>query len=169
MKYVMVEREFLSDKLIKDAVLPEWCEGQTTQVECDKHYSCVDCHIAHSGGRMKFVPASAQFAGEMEEGLGAVMRRIDENNLDGWTWLKDISSEIDALLSEIADTKWQIGQTVIYRGEKRMITDVDLGYCYLALDGDCYITPDHPENRCISAPMHECNLLSKISAAKEGE
>ena len=39
---------------------------------------------------------------------------------------------------------------------KRTIYDLDAGYGILALDGDKYISPGHPENRCIEAPMRDC-------------
>jgi len=54
---------------------------------------------------------------------------------------------------------FSIGDRVFYKGVARTVFDVDEGYGYLALDGDKYITPDHEENRCISAPMTECELI----------
>ena len=52
--------------------------------------------------------------------------------------------------------EFEIGMKVKYKGEEHEVTDVDEGYDYLALDGDRYITPNHEDNRCISAPMSEC-------------
>ena len=54
---------------------------------------------------------------------------------------------------------FKLGQDVIYKGEQYVVTDVDEGYEYLALGGDRYITPNHQENRCVSAPMDECHHI----------
>lgn len=56
---------------------------------------------------------------------------------------------------------FSIGQTVLYKGETRTVYDVDEGYGMLALDGDRYICPNHPDNRCIEAPMGDCKILSQ--------
>ena len=53
---------------------------------------------------------------------------------------------------------FKIGDKVIYKDEEHEVTDVDEGYEFLALDGDCYITPNHEDNRCISAPMSKCKI-----------
>ena len=55
---------------------------------------------------------------------------------------------------------FKLGQKVNYQGEIRTIYDIDEGYDILALDGDKYICPCHEENRCIEAPMAECEILS---------
>jgi hypothetical protein len=59
-----------------------------------------------------------------------------------------------------------IGQEVIYQGVKRIIYDIDEGYGVLALDGDKYISPADPENRCIEANFYECNPVLKIQPRK---
>jgi hypothetical protein len=58
---------------------------------------------------------------------------------------------------------FHIGQMVIYKDEEHEVSDVDEGYEYLALGGDRYITPNHEDNRCISAPMAECISLDECS------
>lgn len=55
--------------------------------------------------------------------------------------------------------KFKLGEKVLYEGSEHKIYDVDEGYGYLALDGDRYITPNHEDNRCISAPMDECTPI----------
>ena len=56
---------------------------------------------------------------------------------------------------------FSIGQAVLYKGETRTVYDVDEGYGMLALDGDKYICPNHPDNRCVEAPMGDCEILSQ--------
>lgn len=56
-------------------------------------------------------------------------------------------------------SRFKLGQKVKYQGEIHEIHDIDEGYGYLALSGDKYISPNHEENRCISAPMNECEKL----------
>ena len=56
---------------------------------------------------------------------------------------------------------FQIGDTVEYQGEPRTVYDVDEGYGMLALDGDKYIAPSHPDNRCIEAPMGDCKIFKQ--------
>ncbi len=67
--------------------------------------------------------------------------------------MSNVDIAIEAL-GALADFK--IGQKVLYKNEIHIITDIDEGYDYLALGGDKYITPNHKDNRCISAPMSEC-------------
>lgn len=55
---------------------------------------------------------------------------------------------------------FQLNQDVIYQGIKRKIYDIDYGYKILALDGNKYISPNHPENFCIEALMDECELIT---------
>jgi hypothetical protein len=54
---------------------------------------------------------------------------------------------------------FHLGQSVSYQNATHTVTDIDEGYQFLALGGDRYITPNHADNRCISAPMSECTPL----------
>jgi len=66
----------------------------------------------------------------------------------------DLIKEVSA--PDESQPQWEIGEFAIYKGETHKITDVDEGYGFLALGGDRYICPNHPDNNCISAPMSEC-------------
>jgi len=59
-----------------------------------------------------------------------------------------------------------IGQEVIHNGVKRIIHDIDEGYGIIALDGEKYISPAHPDNRCIEANWYECNPVLSVRARK---
>lgn len=58
-------------------------------------------------------------------------------------------------------SKFNIGDKVLYEGHQHVIYDIDEGYGYLALNGDKYITPNHEDNHCISAPMSACVMMEQ--------
>ena len=65
---------------------------------------------------------------------------------------------------EEAKCQFHIGQKVEYQGVIRTIYDIDLGYGgILALDGDKYISPGDPHNRCIEAPIGDCKKVEEPS------
>jgi len=57
--------------------------------------------------------------------------------------------------------KFKIGQTVMHKNVERVIYDIDEGYDILALDGDKYISPNDPSNRCIEAKFSECEIVER--------
>ena len=54
---------------------------------------------------------------------------------------------------------FKIGCEIKYQNEVFEVTDVDCGYMTLALGGDYYVAPDHPDNRSITATMADCVLV----------
>lgn len=75
--------------------------------------------------------------------------------------LRAIADELDRLNGDDLIKQFKPGDLVIYQGARRTIYDIDEGHGVLALDGDKYISPSHPENRCIVALASECTPVKK--------
>jgi hypothetical protein len=120
--------------------------------------------------RLELTAARAEIA-ELNEEYGTwwAQKSIALDELKEVTEQRDTSKPEDSPEQEAGEgcsgascSAFFVGQQVIHKGVKRTIYDIDEGYGIIALDGDKYISPSHPENRCIEVSVYECNPVISL-------